>query len=119
MKKLLMPYRQELLDELEKELKSELKTNYKDHIVLKQSSVSSDNETILELESPVYMSLQVVDTCKPKWQTYSNQLNGDLMQMRELLPSAFSSHLLYKQLTPPAASLMQASSSTQQTAAVP
>lgn len=34
MKKLLAPYRQELLDRAEKELRDLLKSNYKDHMAL-------------------------------------------------------------------------------------
>lgn len=43
------------------------------------------------------MSIQGVDTGKPKWQTYSNQTQGDLANMKGVLPVGFTNVLLEKQ----------------------
>lgn len=72
MKKLMAPYRKELASEFENDLKQELKSNYKDYLALKEASSSTetideDTQVIEPLEQPVFMSLQVVDTCKSKW----------------------------------------------------
>jgi hypothetical protein len=69
MKKCLIHYRQEIIDDIEKELKEVLKSNYKDHITLRQldGGESSITSKVTELEQPVYMSIQGVESGKPKW----------------------------------------------------
>jgi hypothetical protein len=69
MKKCLIHYRQEIIDDIEKELKEVLKSNYKDHIALRQldGGESSITSKVTELEQPVYMSIQGVESGKPKW----------------------------------------------------
>lgn len=57
-----------MADLVEKELKEELKSNYKDHLALKEKS----NVQISELEQPVYLSVQNIESGKPRWQTYSS-----------------------------------------------
>lgn len=82
----------------------ELKSNYKDYVSLRQQTSSDGPERIAEkwdrevkeLEAPVMMFIQVADSGKPKWQTYSNQVDGDLQSMREVLAPAFSNLLLHK-----------------------
>lgn len=44
------------------------------------------------------MSIQGVDTGKPKWQTYSSQTQGDLAMMKGVLPVGFTNVLLEKQV---------------------
>lgn len=44
------------------------------------------------------MSIQGVDTGKPKWQTYFNQTQGDLAIMKGVLPVGFTNVLLEKQV---------------------
>ena len=96
MKKCLLHYRQEINESIEQELKEELKSNYKDHLLLK----SNLDQQIQEFEQPVYMSLQGIESGKPRWQTYSNQPEGSLEFMRELLPANFTNVLLIKQVKP-------------------
>jgi hypothetical protein len=42
------------------------------------------------------MSLQIVDSGKPKWQTYSNVKNNELAQLRELISPNFTNVLFKK-----------------------
>jgi len=72
MKKLLAPYRQELLDRAEKELRDLLRSNYKDYMALVAAASESKEQAIVELEQPVYMSVQGIESGKPRWQAYSN-----------------------------------------------
>lgn len=43
------------------------------------------------------MSLQIADSGKPKWQTYSNVKKNELTWLREVIPMNFS-NILFKKL---------------------
>lgn len=44
MKKLMLPYRREFIEELEVELKAELKSNFKDYIAISRQQGDDDSE---------------------------------------------------------------------------
>lgn len=73
MKKLFSVYRQEMEVQYDKEMQAELKSNYKDYVNLSKINVAEESKKIEiepligQIETPVYMSIQVADTGKPKW----------------------------------------------------
>ena len=91
-----------------------MKSNYKDYKYLKEQQhddaeahAEQMDQKVKDLEMPVMMFIQLADSGKPTWQTYSNQTDGNLYTMREIMAPAFSNYLLQKQTVPLSIQLTQ------------